>query len=238
MVTSRATLELFYDLWPLYFPVTSIWKERIEIGLLTPTNHTWGSSIAWSSNVKWPLFLVLAFPYGSCFPCLHSEGTKAELDGAGITAEPKHSSFGFFFVCFLLFSSPFCQFWPPPFLWGMLNSATPALSVLTFEPIDFWLTDIGSGTDRTFPSSQHTCNQSCILLLWGLLPASHFRSLSSAIWDMVLFFFLIFGEYFCSFRSRLQSTLELWLGEAFPCPSGTDLSVFQGKSLLSFLYIW
>lgn len=100
MVTSRVTLELLYYLWPLCFPVTSIWKERIEIGLLTPTNHTWGSSIAWSSNVKWPLFLVLAFPYGSCFSCLHSKGTKAEIDGAGITAEPKHGSLGFLFVCF------------------------------------------------------------------------------------------------------------------------------------------
>ena len=119
------------------------------------------------------------------------------------------------FVCFLLFSSPFCQFQPPSFLWDMLNSANPALSVLTFEPIDFWLTDIGSGTDRTFPSSQHTCNQSCIFLLWGLLPASHFSSLSSAIWDMVLFFFLIFGEYFCSFRSRLQSTLDSDWGKPF-----------------------
>ena len=141
---------------------------------------------------------------------------------------------------FCLFSSSFCQFQPPPFLWGMLNSASPALSVLTFEPIDFWLSDKCSTTDRTclLPSSQHTCNQSCIFLLRGLLPALHFSSLSSAIWDMALFFFLIFGEYFCSLRSRLQNTLELWLGEAFPCPSGTDLGIFQGKSLLSFLYIW
>ena len=110
MVTSRTTLELFYDLWPLYFQITSIWKERIEIGLLTPTNHTWGSSIAWSSNVKWPLFLVLAFPYGSCFPCLHSEGTKAKLHGAGITAEPKHTALDVLFVC--LFSFVFITFLP------------------------------------------------------------------------------------------------------------------------------
>ena len=143
MVASRATLELFYDLWPLDFPVTSIWKERIEIGLLTPTNHTWESSIAWSSNVKWPLFLVLAFPYGSCFPCLHNEGTKAELHGAGITAEPKVAALDVLFVCFLCFHHlsansshlpsfgtcwiqqiQLCQSWPlSPLIFGWLIKA-------------------------------------------------------------------------------------------------------------------
>lgn len=190
----------------------------------------------WNGPYSWYL------PFLMCIVFLVYIVRGLKLDGAGITAEPKHSSLGFFvlFVCFLLFSSSFCQFRPPPFLWGMLISASPALSVLTFEPIDFWLSDKSSTTDRTclLPSSQHTCNQSCIFLLRGLLPALHFSSLSSAIWDMALFFFLIFGEYFCSFGSRLQSTLELWLGEAFPCPSGTDLGIFQGKSLLSFLYIW
>ena len=55
-------------------------------------------------------FLVLTFPYGSCFPCLHSEGTEAEIDGAGITAEPNHNSLGIFW----LFSFVFSIFLPVP----------------------------------------------------------------------------------------------------------------------------
>ena len=161
------------------------------------------------------------------------KGLKQSSMELGLQQNQSVAASDVLFVCFLLFSSPFCQFQPPPFLWDMLNSANPALSVLTFEPIDFWLTDKGSGTDRTFPSSQHTCNQSCIFLLWGLLPALHFSSLSSAIWDMALFFFLIFGEYFCSFGSRLQSTMELpiWYRSRYLSGKGSSLHS-------SFLYIW
>ena len=224
MVTSRTTLELFYDLWPLYFQITSIWKERIEIGLLTPTNHTWGSSIAWSSDVKWPLFLVLAFPYGSCFPCLHSEGTKAELNGAGITAEPKHSSFGFFLFVFFCFHHLSANSGHLPSSWACWIQQVQLYQSWPLSPLvsSHLMKPLLQTRPASFPLHSTLATKaaySCCGASFQPYISVHYLQPS--------------GTWLC-FSSWSLVSISAPLGPGFRvlwnCPSGIDLGIFQGKA--------
>lgn len=103
------------------------------------------------------------------------------MSGAGITAQPSHNSLGFLvLVVFSIFVLVPASTLPV----GMCRIQQVQLSeVFLLRLTCFWLSDTASAANKTYllPSSQYSCSQSWILLLWDLLLALNFSPLFSAL---------------------------------------------------------